>query len=94
MSISSHIKLTISAGMGISDFYVNKTFYPPNRKIFTYELYTARKCKEVRGEGDKREEETELIFTFSLFHQFQFAGRPRGLTLQTINFSNIKLSGK
>ena len=53
MSISSHIKLTISAGMGISDFYVNKTFYPPNRKIFTYELYTARKCKEVRGEGEE-----------------------------------------
>ena len=50
--------------------------------------------RKLGGGGDKREEETELIFTFSLFHQFQFAGRPRGLTLQTINFSNIKLSGK
>ena len=75
-------------------FMSTKRFTLLTEKYLLMSFIQQENVRKVGGGGDKREEETELIFTFSLFHQFQFAGRPRGLTLQTINFSNIKLSGK
>ena len=56
--LRSDIKLTISPGMAVADFYINKELYPPSqRKIFTYEFYT------TRSEG-----KAKLISGFSLFH--------------------------
>ena len=45
--LRSDIKLTISPGMAVADFYINKELYPPSqRKIFTYEFLYQKKWGE------------------------------------------------